>query len=323
MKRRRLLQLALAALACPAALRAQPAGRPARVGVLSSTSPEARSAFWDAFKDGMAKLGWVEGRNVTYVYRYTRGDASRFDALASELVAEKPDLVYAGIEAAAVAVKRATRDIPIVFGFVNDPVGSGLVASLARPGGNATGLASNSFELNNKRLELLREVRPQLRVVAWIGGRGLEGDRSRREIERAARLLGTKVDSTAVGNQSEMEKALSSLAGKKVDGLLFLAGGILGRNVIVDRVAALRLPAVYAISELVESGGLMSYGADLAGNYRYAATYVDRILKGAKPADLPVELPTTYELVVNLRAAKEQGIAIPQSVLLRATRVIE
>jgi putative ABC transport system substrate-binding protein len=257
------------------------------------------------------------------VYRYTRGDSTRFDALAAELVSEKPDLIFAGIQASAVAAKKATRDIPIVFAFVADPAGSGLVASLARPGGNATGLAGASVEMSTKRLELLKEIRPRLRNAALIVARGALGDQTRREIERAARPMGVKVNAIAVGNQAELEKALSSLAGMKAEGLLFLAGGMMARNLIAKRVADLRLPAVYSVSEMIVSGGLLSYGADLMEHYRHAAEYVDRILKGAKPADLPVELPRTFELAVNLKTARAQGIEIPQSVLIRATRVIE
>ena len=319
--RRRFLGASLALLAYPTLVLAQVTHRPVRIGVLSSTSPEARSRFWNAFKDGMAKLGWVEGRDVTYVYRYTRGDSTRFEALAAELVAEKPDLLYGGTVSAALAFKKATRDIPIVFGYVPDPVGSGLVASLAHPGGNITGLTSAGVEMRVKTLELLREIRPNLRVVAVIVNRASRNVAT--EIEHAARPLGIKVEPIEAPTEAELDKALQQLSGKRHDGVIFLAGGVLARRRVADRMAELRLPAVYTISELVVSGGLISYGADLEGNYRHAATFVDRILRGAKPADLPVELPTTFELVVNLKAARALGLEIPRPVLLRATQIIE
>lgn len=324
MSRRRVLHLLLALIGIPSLAYAQPARKPVRVGVLSSASPEARSTYWDAFKNGMAKLGWVEGRDVSYVYRYTRGDSTRFKALASELVSEKPDLIFAGTQTAALAVKSATREIPIVFAFVTDPVGSGLVASLARPGGNATGLSGTSIEMTTKGLELLKEIHPQLRRVAIWVPRGEFWQQMVGEMEQAARPRGIQIEAVVVGNQDEMEKSLQSVAGKRVDGAMFHATGMMvARQRIAARMAELRLPAIYPFSEIVAAGGLISYGVEIADNYRRAAGYVDRILKGAKPADLPVEQPSTFELVVNRKAAHALGIKIPQSVLLRATSVIE
>ena len=321
--RRHFIPASIAVLAWPSLSWPQPARKPVRIGVLSSTSPEARSVYWDAFKDGMAKLGWIEGRDVSYIYRYTLGDSTRFDALAAELVAEKPELIFAGIQPAALAVKRATREIPIVFAFVLEPVASGLVASLARPGGNATGLSAESVETRTKTLEVLHEIRPQLRRIAVTTGRGDLGRQILTDVERAARSRGIDVHPLVIGNADELEKALQALAGIRVDGVLFLAAAMLSRRKIAERMAELRLPTVYGLSETVVSGGLASYGVEIADNYRRAARYADRILKGAKPAELPVEQPATFELVVNLKAAREQGIKIPQSVLVRATRVIE
>jgi putative tryptophan/tyrosine transport system substrate-binding protein len=318
---RRQLLLAASALFSAHLLHAQPR-KPVRIGVLSSTSPEARSTWWDACKDGMARLGWVEGRDVTYSYRYTRGDPSRFDALAAELVAEKPDLIFAGVTPAAVAAKKATREIPIVFSFVPDPVGRGLVASLARPGGNLTGISGTSLEMRAKGLELLKEIRPNLRVVAVIVNR-TGGEHVFREIEHAAGPLGIKVEPVWSPSEDDVDTALTSLSGRKFDGAIFQTGGMLVREKIAARMAELKLPTIYPLSEIVVSGGLLSYGVDLADNYRRAAGYADRILKGAKPGDLPVEQPAKFDLVVNLKAARAQGIKIPQSVLLRATRVIE
>lgn len=323
MNRRLIFQLALAALASPALLHAQPSRKPARVGVLSSTAPETRSVFWDAFRNEMAKLGWTEGRDLAYVYRYARGDQSRFDTLSAELVAEKPDLIFATTGNAAVAVKRATRDIPIVFGFVGDPVGAGLVASLAKPGGNATGMASLGIEVSSKYLQLLKEVRPQLRRVAVL----LAGDASARTIdgyERAGRTLGIDLDLVKIDDPKDFGRAFESIARKRPEGVVVAAGLlVIERRMVSERVASLRVPAIYPITEFVSAGGLMSYSAELADNLRRAAGYVDRILKGAKPADLPVEQPRNFELVINLRAAQEQGIRIPQSLLLQATRTID
>src|SRR6185312_10162279 len=199
-------------LALPALALAQVTRRPVRIGVLSSTSPEARSKFWNAFKDGMTKLGWVEGRDVTYLYRYTRGDSTRFEPLAAELVAEKPDLLYGGTVGAALAFKKATRDIPIVFGYVANPVGSGLVASFARPGGNVTGLASAGIEMRVKTFELLKEIRPGLRSVAVIVNAGFRQVAT--EIEHAARPMGIKVEPIEAASEGEIEKALLQLSPK-------------------------------------------------------------------------------------------------------------
>lgn len=278
----------------------QPSRKPVRIGVLSSTSPEARSTFWDAFKDEMAKLDWIEGLDLSYIYRYTRGDPTRFDALAAELVAEKPDLIYASSVGAAVAAKRATRDIPIVFGFVSDPVGAGLVASLAKPGGNATEMSSLAIEVSSKYLELLREIRPQMRRAAVLATK--DNPRMAAEIERAGRALKIEVDFVIVGDQTEIGQALDSIARKRPEGIVVAGPGLLiERRRIAERFASLRIPAIYPVTEFVTAGGLMSYSADLSDNLRRAAGYVDRILKGAK----------------------EQGIKIPQSLLIRATRVIE
>jgi len=323
MNRRLFFQLPLVALAVPLRLHAQSARKPARIGVLSSTSPESRSTFWEAFKDGMAKRGWIEGRDVTYIYRYARGDSSRFDALAAELVAEKPDVIFASTQSAALAVKRATREIPIVFALVNEPVETGLVASLARPGGNATGLTGASVETRTKTLELLREIVPKLRRIAVLVSPGELGKQDLRSVELAARTMHIDVDAMIVGNQDELNKALQWLGGKRPDGVLLLVTGVITRGDVAKRMTELRLPAIYHIAEWVRAGGLISYGVELSDNFRRAAEYVDRILKGTKPGDLPVQQPTVFELAVNLKTARAQGLTIPQSVLLRATTLIE
>ena len=328
MNRRKLLQIFGAAfvVASGSAL-AQASRKPARVAVLSSTNPEIRSTFWQAFKDEMTKLGWVEGRDVVYIYRYTRGDSTRFDALAGELVAEKPDLIFTGSLGAALAAKRATREIPIVFGYINDPVGSGLVASLARPGGNVTGFSGQGTELSGKYIELLREIQPGLRRVSFLTtSLGTPSSAAMfKQVEQAGRAMRVEVEAIEVTGLDRISEAFNTLARKRPDGVVVNTTPTLLTELsqIAERMTSLRIPAVYTLAEAVVAGGLMSYAAQLADNYRRAASYVDRILKGAKPADLPVQQPVAFALVVNLKTAKAQGIRIPQSVLLRADRVIE
>lgn len=323
MNRRKLLIGAAASLTfgIRAAL-AQPARKPVRIGVLSSTSPETRSTFWEKFAQGMTGLGWGEGRDVAYVYRHTRGDWRRFPALAAELVAEKPDLIFAGTQTAALAVRRASNTIPIVFAYVPDPVGSGLVASLARPGGNATGLTSLGTELSVKHLELLKEIQPHLQRVAAVVGETPLGQEHLDVLAPAARAIGVGIEAIRYPASNAVDGALDLVTRTRPDGVLMYTG-VLERRKIAAHMAKLRLPAVYGVSEMVAAGGLISYGAELGDNYRRAAEYVDKILKGAKPADLPVQRQVTFELVVNLKAAREQGIKIPQSILVRADRVIE
>lgn len=301
---------------------AQPARKPARIGVLSSSNPEFRSAFWEKFTQGMATLGWLEGRDVTYVYRYSRGDPKRFPALAAELVAEKPDLIFAGTQSAAVAVRRSTKTIPIVFAYATDPEGGGLVASLAHPGGNATGLASLGRDISVKHIELLKEIQPQLRRAAVAVSATPLGQEQLDLLESVARAIGVGLEAIRYSAAGDIDRVLDAVARSRPDGVLMYVGSV-ERRKVVAHMAKLRLPVVYPISEMVSVGGLISYGAELGDNYRRAAEYVDKILKGAKPADLPVQRPVTFELVVNLKAAREQGIRIPQSILVRADRVIE
>ena len=320
--RRRVLLASAALLAVPTRALAQVTHRPVRIGVLSSTSPEARSRFWNAFKDGMTKLGWVEGRDISYVFRYTRGDQSKFHALAVELVAEKPDLLFAGTQVAAEALRRATRTIPIVFAFVGDPVTSGLVASFARPGGNATGLTGVGPDLLAKLVELLHEIAPKANHLTAVIGINLE-EMQLAAVQSAAKKLGLVITVARVKEAAAAEKLVQAFEAKPPEAVLFVYTPVLMRDVLMERMTKLRVPAVYTVPLMVEAGGLASYGADLADNFRRAAEYADRILRGAKPADLPVQQPTKFELAVNLKTARAQGITIPQTVLLRATRIIE
>ncbi len=321
MKRRAFLLSTASLLLAPSAS-AQPARKPVRIGVLSSAAPEARQHFWAKFKEGMASHGWVEGRDLAYSYRYSHGDPSRFDALAKELVAEKPDLVFAGTQLAALAAKRATATIPIVFAYVTDPVGSGLVASLARPGGNVTGLGNLSIDIVTKHLDLLKDLKPRLRMVTILTSPSTTGKAQAELARTAARAIGVEVQSVPL-LAAETDRALDAVAKNPGDGVIFYATSLMERSKVADRMAKLRVPAIYPISELVVAGGLISYGAEIGDNYRRAAEYADKILKGAKPADLPVQQPQAFELVVNLKTAREQGIAIPQSILLRATKIVE
>ena len=322
MKRRDLF-LAAAAMTLAGRVLAQATRKPMRIGVLSSTAPETRSVFWDQFRQAMTGLGWVEDRDVVYTYRYTLGDSTRFDALAAELVAEKPDLLFAATQPAALAAKRATATIPIVFAFAIEPVESGLVASLARPGGNATGLTSLGAETSTKQIELLREIRPRLkRIVVVASGTALGRGQTQLATE-AAKTFGAVVHAIHYTTLKEFDGVLEAVEKSRADGVVFYGATLFEPQKVVDRMAKLRIPAIYSGSELVVAGGLLSYGAGLGENFRLAAGYVDRILKGARPADLPVQQPQAFELTVNLKTAKAQGIAIPQSILLRATRVIE
>jgi putative tryptophan/tyrosine transport system substrate-binding protein len=302
---------------------AQVTRRPVRIAVLSSTTPEARSVFWEKFKQELTALGWIEGRDVVYVYRYTRGDSARFDPLAAELVAEKPDLFFAATDRAAAAAKRVTASIPIVFAYVTDPVSSGLVASLARPGGNATGLSSLFAETSVKHLELLKELQPRLRRVTVVALATPLGQRAMKATRERAQSMGAEVHTVSYAGTGKPDEVLEEVAGSRADGVLFLNSPFIERRKFTESIAKLRVPAVYGASEMVEAGGLVAYGAERGDNFRRAADYVDRILKGAKPGDLPVQQPQVFELAVNLKAARELGIAIPHSVLLRATKIIE
>jgi putative tryptophan/tyrosine transport system substrate-binding protein len=322
MKRRAFILSAASLVLLPSAF-GQAVRKPARIGVLSSTSPEARSLFWQKFKNAMTGLGWVEGRDVVYVYRYTRGDPAKFSPLATELVAEKPNLIFGATDRAAVAVKGATSSIPIVFAYVTDPVASGLVATLARPGGNATGLTSLSVETGVKHLELLKELKPRLRRVAVVGATTAVGHRAVEVMRERALSMGADLQFIPYPQTGTPEKVLVDVAGSRADGVLFISFPLIERRNFAESIANLRIPAVYGVSEMVEAGGLISYGAEIGDNFRRAAGYVDRILKGAKPADLPVEQPRVFELAVNLKTARDLGMAIPQSILLRATKIIE
>ena len=322
--------LALALLASPLAAEAQQAAKVARIGYLATAPAEAASPHLrEAFRQGLRDLGYVEGRNLVIEYRDTEGKLERLPALAAELVALKVDVILAeGGTLGPRVAQQATRTIPIVFA-AGDPVGSGLVTSLARPGGNVTGLSSLGPELVGKRLELLKQAVPGGDRVAVLFLPGALGERTDKDMLTgaavAARALGVRLQFVDARGPDEFARAFSDMSIARAGALAVLPSNRFLREHrrLVDLAAKNRLPAVYTSREFVDAGGLMAYGPDLADMFRRAATYVDKILKGAKPGDLPVEQPTKFELVVNLKTAKALGLTIPQPVLGRAAHIIE
>ncbi len=326
---RRSTVLALLALgAAPFAAEAQQATKVARIGYLA-TNPDTSPHVREAFLQGLRDLGYVEGRNLVIEYRDAEGKVERLPALVAELVALKVDVIVASGTLAALAAKQTTRTLPIVFSPAGDPVGSGLVTSLARPGGNVTGLSAFAPELVGKRLELLKQAVPGVSRVAVLWQPGAFGERTEKDIleraEVAARDLHLPLQFVEAREPADFARAFSDMSMARADALTVLASNMFNseRRRLVDLAAAKRLPAVYSARELVDDGGLMSYGANLADLDRRAATYVDRILKGTKPADLPVEQPAKFELIINLKTARALGLTIPQSVLGRADEVIQ
>jgi ABC-type uncharacterized transport system substrate-binding protein len=316
-----------AGAAWPLATRAQqPAAKVPRIGFLGNSTAELEANLVGPFRDGLRALGYEEGRNIVIEYRWAEGEYERFPALIAELVASNVDVIVTAGTPASLAVKKATTTIPLVMVAVGDPVATGLVASLARPGGNITGLTSISSEMEGKRLELLREVVPKVSHIAvlWNAASPIQVIEEG-EVRAAARVLGIKMLSLGVRTREEIDDALATIIRERPDALLVLADRLFlhHRTRIMDFAAQERLPGVHAYRELVEAGGLMSYGPSYADMHRRAAAYVDKILKGAKPADLPVERPVKFELVVNLKAAKALGLTIPPSVIFRADEVIE
>jgi putative ABC transport system substrate-binding protein len=320
--------LALSIVASPFASEAQPAAKVARIGYLAANltaSPHLREAFLQGLRD----LGYVEGRNVVIEYRDAAGKYERFPALVAELVSLKVDVIVVTSTPAAVAVKQATRTIPIVFTWAADPVGSGLVTSLARSGGNITGLSILAPDIIGKRLELLKQAVPGVSRVAALWHPGDYVERMEKdmltEADRAARALGLRLQVVEARGPEDFDRAFSDMTRARADAVTVQSTNIffIERRRLVDLAAKNRLPAMYLTREFVDAGGLMSYGPNIADLHRRAATYVDKILKGAKPGDLPVEQPTKFELVINLKTAKALGLTIPPSLLVRADHVID
>jgi putative tryptophan/tyrosine transport system substrate-binding protein len=327
-QRRDFLVAAGALLAAPLAAEAQQAAKIARIGFLASNLA-ASHHLQEAFLQGLHDLGYVEGRSVVIEYRNAEGKFERLPARAAELVALKVDVILAGGVPAALAAKQATRTIPIVFTAAADPVTNGLVTSLARPGGNVTGLSPLGEELIGKRLELLMQAVPGVSRVAVLRHPGAFSERTEKDLlkraEVAARALGVRLQVVEARGPADFDRAFSDMTGARASALTVFGGTmfITERRRLVDLAAKNRLPAVYPWREGVDAGGLMSYGPNNADLFRRAAIYVDKILKGANPGDLPVEQPTKFELVINLKTARALGITIPQSVLTRADEVIQ
>jgi putative ABC transport system substrate-binding protein len=322
----RLLLIFVALLVGPAKAQAQQPKKVPRIGYLSVTSPSTNPVRTEAFRQGLRELGYVEGKNIVIEYRYAEGKLDRLRELAAELVRLKVDVIVTGGSATTPAIKEATVTIPIVMGFDNDPVGSGFVASLARPGGNITGLSALAPEISGKQLELLKEIVPKLSRVAVLGTSTQPGNsQALREVELAAGTFGVQLQYLDVLGPKEIETAFREASKGHAEAILVLETSIfvLQRPQIADLAVKSRLPAMYSRREFVDDGGLMSYGTNFPDLSRRAATYVDKILKGAKPANLPVEQPTKFELVINLKTAKQIGLTIPQSVLYRADKVMK
>jgi putative ABC transport system substrate-binding protein len=308
---------------CSSALAQQPAKIP-RIGILLAPSASSYTSRIEAFRQRLRELGYVEGKNIYIEYRYAEGKLDRLPDLAAELVGLKVDvIVTAG--PAILAAKKASATIPIVFGASPDPVGSGVVSSLARPGGNITGLSSIGPDLDGKRLELLKEAFPKVARVAflWQSG-GPRGNEPLAGLEAAAKALGLKLQSLEVRSLDDFESAFARAKRDGAQALSTTTGALLNtrRPQVLDFAAKNRLPAMYTGSEFVEAGGLMSYAPNYADLFRRAADYVDKILKGANPAELPVEQPTKFEFIVNLKTAQQIGVTIPPEVLARANKII-
>ena len=295
-----------------------------RIGFLHSASASSVAGRREAFQHGLRELGYVTGNNIFVEYRFGAGGADRIPMAAAELVQLKVEVLVTGAASATRAAKVATTTIPIVMAAVSDPVGLGFVSSLARPGGNITGLSTLSPEISGKRLEILKEITPGLSRVAVLGdSTDSDSARSLKETEFSSRILGVKHQFIELRALEEVESVFAQLRKQRVDAVLVLPGTLNShRNEIIQRALSSRLPAIYYAAEWAEDGGLMTYGVSFPDLYRRAATYVDKILKGAKPTDLPVEQPTKFELIINLKTAKQIGLTIPPNVLARADRVI-
>jgi putative ABC transport system substrate-binding protein len=318
--------LACIALATPLDAIAQQPGKVWRIGYLASGARPSDGAPPAALRQALQELGYVDGTGISYVGRWAEVKKDRLPGLAAEMVGLKVDLIVALGAPAAEAAKEATSTIPIVIVNAGDPVGVGLIASLARPGGNVSGISDQATELSAKRLELLKEAMPNASNIAVLWNAGDRAMTLRyREIEKAARVLGVTIRPLGVREPDDFDVAFSAMTRERPDALLLVTDALtnLNRGRILDFAVAHRIPAMYEFGSLVREGGLMSYGPDLADSYRRAAVYVDRILKGAKPSELPVEQPNRYYLLVNLKTAKALGITIPQSLLLRADEVIQ
>ena len=319
--------LASCLLAAPVGAEAQQAGKVYRIGLLDYSAPDpARQAWWKAFRQQMRLLGYVEGQNVRFEARSAQSDYDQLQKIAAELVGRKMDLIVTGGTNAGIAAKRATSTIPIVTASGGDPVASGVAASLSHPGGNLTGMTSINSELAAKRLELLRNVAPRASRVAILWDERNAGNRlGMDDAEAAAKTLGLTIRSVPMRSPEALEAAFATVVRDRADALIIFTISSLFpyRRRLAELAVKHRLPTVVGVREYVEAGCLASYGTDYPDLFRRAATFVDKILKGAKPGDLPVEQPTKFELVINLKTAKALGLTISPSLLQRADQVIE
>ena len=325
MKRRQWV-LGAAALLAASHLHAQ-APRLRRVAIGSPSAPDPATNDVTGAKKRLQELGWVEGRTIEYVHGYAHGDAKRWEPMIVDLLAQKPDVLFVVFGAMALIAMKHTKDVPIVFSISSNPEKVGLVASLAKPGGNVTGVSTREQELLGKRIELMREITPSLRRAAMLANPDSPGI-SKLYLEsysEHARKFGIEVKHYDARSTEELPAAFDRMRRDRMQGLLNIADAFQLRasKEVVANAARLRLTAVYTINNFVEAGGLASFGTNLRDQHRRAADYVDKILRGARPADLPVQEPTHFQLAVNLKAAREQGIKFPQSVLVRADQVIE
>ena len=318
--------LASSLLAAPVAAEAQRVRKTARIGVLAVGIPTMYTVRYEAFRQGLRELGYVEGKTIAIEYRYAEGKFERLHDFAAELVRLKVDVILASSAPETGAAKRATTSIPIVFGVHGDPVGTGDVASLAKPGGNITGMASMAPDLSGKRLELLKETFPRIARIAVLWNRANAAKAEDwRETQGAAQALGLTLQSREVRGPDDFPRAFAAMRTQPPDAFLTLDDPVLlnSRTSIVAFAAKQHLPVIYPQRDYTDAGGLMSYGPSISDMFRRASTYVDKILKGANPANLPVEQPTKFELVINLKTAKALGLTIPPSVLGRADEVIQ
>jgi putative ABC transport system substrate-binding protein len=327
---RKIVCLALSAIlfALCSSADAQQAGKVARIGFLDNSTASGSAVLVDAFRQELRKLGWIEGKNITIEYRFAEQKVERLPELAAELVRLPVDLIVVTATPPAVAAKKATSTIPIVMANVGDPVGAGLVSSLARPGGNVTGLSGLSPELNTKRLEILKDAVPKLARVGILRppGANIGGDLQVKELRAAAQALKLKLEEIETQPDTKgLENAFHTAKQKQVGAIMTTSTRrfFAERKRIVELAVKYRLPAIYPDKEFVDEGGLMSYGADFDDVFPRAAVYVDKILKGAKTADLPVQQATKFEFLINLKAAKQIGLTIPNRVLERANQVIK
>jgi ABC-type uncharacterized transport system substrate-binding protein len=318
--------LSLSLLAVSISVEAQQSQKVPRIGLLLPYSTATATPWEHAFRQGITDLGWVEGKNIQIESRYSDGQNSRLPALAADLVRLRVDVIVTSITPDTLAAKEATSEIPIVMASVADPVGSGFVNSLARPGGNITGMTNIAPELAGKSLDLLKETVPKLTRVAMLWDpTGPVSAVGWKESQTPARALGLQLYSVEVHNVNDFERAFTKAVRARIGAVAIGPNALVSRNLkqVADLAIRSRLPSIYGLPDFAEFGGLMAYGPDRSDLFRRAATYVDKILRGRKPTDLPVERPTKFEFVINLRTAKQIGLTIPPNVLARADRVIK